>query len=152
MPSKEFFALAAGYSNNRYLDLKFNQAVWSINVSDLLVKPKAAMEQLIDESGSSHVPAPDPTADPVQDPDPVPPPVINKHFYMSAKLDNVRINKDVNNYVKEIIQHLNAVDGVTVELKLEVEVTAPTGIPDSVVRTVSENCRTLRVSNFSFDN
>ena len=75
----------------------------------------------------------------------------NKHFYMSAKLDNVRINKDVNNYVQEIIQHLNAVDGATVELKLEVEVIAPNGIPSGTVRTVSENCRTLKVTDFGFD-
>ncbi len=71
---------------------------------------------------------------------------------MSAKLDNVRINKDVNNYVQEIIQHLMAVDGADVELKLEVEVTAPKGIPNGTVRTVTENCRTLKVSDFGIDN
>ena len=71
---------------------------------------------------------------------------------MSANLDNVRINRDVNTYVQEIIQHLSAVTGATVELKLEVEVNAPEGIPNNVVRTVSENCRTLRVTDFGFDN
>ena len=76
---------------------------------------------------------------------------INKHFYMSAKLDNVRINRDVNTYVQEIIQHLSAVQGATVELKLEVDVIAPNGIPNNTVRTVSENCRTLKVDDFGFD-
>ena len=75
----------------------------------------------------------------------------NKHFYMSAKLDNVRINRDVNTYVQEIIQHLSAVEGATVELKLEVDVIAPNGIPNNTVRTVSENCRTLKVDDFGFD-
>ena len=75
----------------------------------------------------------------------------NTHFFMSAKLDNVRINKDVNTFVQEIINHLSAVDGATVELKLEVEVNAPNGIPSTTVRTVSENCRTLKVSDFGFD-
>ena len=70
---------------------------------------------------------------------------------MSAELDNVRINKDVNTYVQEIIQHLMSVDGAEVELKLEVEVTAPNGIPSGTVRTVSENCRTLKVTDFGFD-
>ena len=37
-----------------------------------------------------------------------------------------------------ILQHLNAVDGAAVELKLEVEVNAPKGIPNATVRTVSE--------------
>ena len=70
---------------------------------------------------------------------------------MSAKLDNVRINKDVNTYVQEIIQHLTAVSGADVELRLEVEVNAPNGIPNNTVRTVSENCRTLKVKDFGFD-
>lgn len=48
-------------------------------------------------------------------------------------------------------QHLNAVDGATVELKLEVEVTAPKGIPNGTVRIVSENFRTLKVTDFGFD-
>lgn len=157
LPSKEFFALAAGYSNDRYVDLKFNKAVLGINTSDLLVKPKVAMEQLIDEPGPEPLPGPDPGPGPEPGPGPQPgpgpaPSPINTHFYMSAKLDNVRINKDVNNYVQEIIQHLNAVDGATVELKLEVEVTAPKGIPNNTVRTVSENCRTLKVTDFGFDN
>lgn len=53
---------------------------------------------------------------------------------------------------QEIIQHLMAVDGADVELKLEVEVTAPKGIPNGTVRTVSENCRTLKITDFGFDN
>ena len=44
-----------------------------------------------------------------------------------------------------------AVDGANVELKLEVEVEAPNGIPSTTVRTVSENCRTLKVTDFGFD-
>ena len=44
-----------------------------------------------------------------------------------------------------------SVDGADVELKLEVEVTAPNGIPSGTVRTVSENCRTLKVKDFVFD-
>ena len=168
LPSKEFFGLAAGYSNDRYVDLKFNEPVLAINTSDLLVKPKIAMEQIIDEQdrGGSGVHGEDGgqtggdsgngsdgndggTSGGGTNPDPKP---INTHFFMSAKLDNVRINKDVNNYVQEIIQHLMSVDGANVELKLEVEVTASQGIPNGTVRTVSENCKTLKVSDFGFDN
>ena len=61
------------------------------------------------------------------------------------------MNRDVQNYLQEIIQHLTAVDGSYVELTLEVEVTAPDGIPSTTVRTVSENCRTLKVTDFGFD-
>lgn len=166
LPSTEFFALAASFSNGRYVDLKFNKAVFSVNQSDLLVKTNVAMKQLVAEKppvdpgpptpgggtgGSSGTSGGDNGGNGGTDPTPPPKP-INKHFYMSAKLDNVRINRDVNNYVQEIIQHLSAVTGATVELKLEVEVNAPDGIPNNIVRTVSENCRTLKVTDFGFDN
>ena len=74
----------------------------------------------------------------------------NTRFFMSAKLDNTRVNRDVNNYLQEIIQHLLNVDGSEVELTLEVNVNAPNGIPSTTVRTVSENCRTLKVTDFGF--
>ena len=61
------------------------------------------------------------------------------------------MNRDVQNYLQEIIQHLTAVDGSYVELTLEVEVIAPDGIPSTTVRTVSGNCRTLKVTDFGFD-
>ena len=173
LPSTEFFALAAGYSNDRYIDLKFNKPVLGINTSDLLVKTNVAMKQLVQEQeqggdtsggqggngGGSKIPGGNggdggngsdgsggggSGSDENEKP-------INTHFYMSAELDNVRINKDVNTYVQEIIQHLMSVDGAAVELKLEVEVTAPNGIPSGTVRTVSENCRTLKVTDFGFD-
>lgn len=42
--SSEFFALAAGYDeqNQRYLDLKLGQPIFSVNLSDLLVKVEVA--------------------------------------------------------------------------------------------------------------
>ena len=75
----------------------------------------------------------------------------NTRFFMSAKLDNTRVNKNVNDYLTEVIQHLMAVDGADVELTLEVSVNAPGGIPSTTVRTVSENCRTLKIQNFGFE-
>lgn len=50
---------------------------------------------------------------------------------MSAKLDNTCENKNVNDYLTEVIQHLMSVDGVDVELILEVSVSAPSGIRQS---------------------
>ena len=44
-----------------------------------------------------------------------------------------------------------SVDGAEVELTLEVSVNAPGGIPATTVRTVSENCRTLKIQNFGFE-
>lgn len=171
LSSDEYFALAAAYSNNRYVDLKYNQTVFTINQSDLLVKTNVALKQIVAEQkevsvttnspestgGTSNVssgeftPAGN-TSTPTGDANMGETTKIsNTRFFMSAKLDTTRVNRDVNNYVQEIIQHLMAVDGSDVELRLEVNVSAPDGIPSNVVRTVSENCRTLKITNFGFD-
>lgn len=70
---------------------------------------------------------------------------------MSVKLDTTRVNRDVQTYLQEVIQHLMQVDGANVELKLDVEVEAPSGISAATVRTVSENCKTLKGTDFGFD-
>lgn len=169
LASDEYFALAAAYSNNRYVDLKYNQTVFSISQSDLLVKTNVALKQIVAEKKEEPVTPINPNSGGVQPEGPsgVSPSggkgtqttpsgggatkATNTHFFMSAKLDTTRVNRDVNNYVQEIIQHLMAVDGSDVELILEVSVKAPDGIPSNVVRTVSENCRTLKITNFGFD-
>lgn len=155
MPSEEYFGLAAAFNGERYIDLKFNQSVFGIEQSDLLVKPAVVKAQKQEEDNPDPVdPTPPDTPDPVDPtpPDtPNPPQIQNKHFFMSVKLDNTRVNRDINNYVQEIIQHLMSVDGSEVEMTLEVNVEAPKGIPVPTVRTVTENCRTLKVKDFGFN-
>ncbi len=177
--SSEYFALAAANNGERYVDLKFNQTVFSVNPSDLIVKADVAKDQIETErrateeqsgvsgqntdgitssaggenngvSSGGFVPSGGNTGDiDINDVKPTTPK--NRHFYMSVKLDNTRVNRDMNNYVQEIIQHLMSVDGADVEIELEVQVEASKGIPQSTVRTVSENCKTLKVNDFGFD-
>lgn len=168
--STEFFGIAAGFSGERYIDLKLNEIVYSINQSDLLVKPFVAMKQIMEER-KSPVPGEDilpgsaggsaASGQGEQQPGGIPGQAggdtggtsasKNTRFFMSVKLDNTRVNKNVNDYLTEVIQHLMSVDGADVELMLEVSVSAPSGIPSSTVRTVSENCRTLKIQNFGFE-
>ena len=54
-------------------------------------------------------------------------------------------------YLDEVISHLSALDDCEVELSLGVSAKAKNDFPQGTVRTVSENCRTLRVVNFGFD-
>jgi len=70
---------------------------------------------------------------------------------MSADLDNTRINRDVQRFVEEIIQHLTSVDGARVKVSIEVEAEAVDGFTQQTVRTISENCRTLRVRDSGFE-
>lgn len=70
---------------------------------------------------------------------------------MSAKLDTTRINRDVQNLVQEVISHLTDLDGCDVEITLEVSAHSDEGFSTPVVRTVSENCKTLKVGSFGFE-
>jgi predicted AAA+ superfamily ATPase len=170
--STEYFALAAAYNGEKYIDLKFNQSVFSVNPSDLLVKVDVAKAQIEEEnkaaedknnggsgkssgwegnSNSGSQSTGGAASGGGTDQTDIDTKPKNRHFYMSVKLDNTRVNRDMNNYVQEIIQHLMAVDGAEVEMTLEVQVNAPQGIPQATVRTVSENCKTLNVANFGFD-
>ena len=173
--STEFFGIAAGYTGERYLDLKLNETVFSINQSDLLVKPSVAMKQIMEErksfksdnggmsddrdssndaggaNGDQGQPHSGGGTEKSGDGSGTTAAPRNTRFFMSAKLDNTRVNKNVNDYLTEVIQHLMSVDGAEVELTLEVSVNAPGGIPATTVRTVSENCRTLKIQNFGFE-
>ena len=44
-----------------------------------------------------------------------------------------------------------SVDEEDVELTLEISVNTPGRIPSNTVRTVSENCRTLKIQSFGFE-
>ena len=78
-------------------------------------------------------------------------PANDTHFFMSVKLDNTRVIRDLQKYLDEVITHLSTVDNCEVELSLEVSAHAADGFPQGTVRTVSENCRTLRVEDFGFE-
>ncbi|MDR1580438.1 MAG: DUF499 domain-containing protein [Synergistaceae bacterium] len=175
--STEYLAFASGFDGTRYIDLKFNQYVGIIERSGYLVKVAAARKQIADDeakrqaearaagSGTS-VPASigngdsatttvnTPIGGTLTQPDGVgenPPAPKNKRFFMSADLDTTRINRDTQKYVEEIIQHLTSVDGAKVKVSLEVEAETDDGFTQQTVRTVSENCRTLRVRDSGFE-
>lgn len=166
--SKEYFAVAAGISENRFIDLKFNQFVGIVERSALLIKVATAQKQLdaervIDTSPQAHEEPSSfstggaPSSYLNSDSSELPPRTAenlqptNTHFFMSAELDTTRINRDVQRLVEEVINHVTAIDGAQVVVSLEVSVKAPQGVPSQVIRTVSENCRTLKVKDFGFD-
>jgi predicted AAA+ superfamily ATPase len=74
-----------------------------------------------------------------------------RRFFMSTDLDNTRINRDVQKFVEEIIQNLTSVDGAKVKVSLEIEAKSTDGFTQSTVRTISENCRTLHVKDYGFE-
>lgn len=164
--SDDYFAYADGLAEGKYLALKYNQYVGFIDRSGYLVKQVAALKQKAAEAqekptaatpgspvnppASTNNPPVHPGEKPIAPIPPQPDQPKNGHFFMTATLDTTRVVKNVGNLMDEVINHLMQVDGANVEIKLVVEATMPDGTPVTTVRTVTENCRTLKVDDFGF--
>lgn len=72
-------------------------------------------------------------------------------FYGSVELDATRLSRDVGKIAEEVVQHLSALMNSKVEITLEIKADVPEGVPDNVVRTVTENCRTLKFKSHGFE-
>lgn len=72
-------------------------------------------------------------------------------FYGSVELDATRLGRDAGKIAEEVVQHLSSLVGSNVELTLEIRADVPDGVPDNIVRTVTENCRTLKFKNHGFE-
>lgn len=168
--SDESFALASSINGERYTELKYNSTVLEVYPSDYLVKVLTALKQISQDNQTkaeqeqngtiqSYTLSSDPGNNIVRLKDGVgevmvtPPSAQEKdtRFFMSVKLDNTRVIRDLQKYLDEVITHLSSVDNCEVELSLEVSAQAMDGFPQGTVRTVSENCRTLHIDNFGFE-
>ncbi len=72
-------------------------------------------------------------------------------FLASALLNSLRVGRDAGRIAEEVIQHLSALTDAEVSVMLEIQVRVPDGVDESVVRTVSENCRTLGFKAHGFE-
>jgi hypothetical protein len=52
---------------------------------------------------------------------------------------------------KKVISHLEGLVGSKVKVTMEIDAEIPSGTPDNVVRTVSENSRTLKFISQGFE-
>lgn len=86
-------------------------------------------------------------------PVPPPPPVVQppKRFYGAVKIDPTRLGRDAGRIAEEVLSHLIGLHGADCDVTLELEARIPDGVPDTVVRTVTENCRTLKFDSQEFE-
>ena len=61
------------------------------------------------------------------------------------------VNRDATQVSAEVIQHLASIIGTDVEVTMEIQARVADGIPENVVRTVSEHCKTLKCKNQGFE-
>lgn len=161
--SQDSFGLADSFdeTTGRYRGLRGGTMVTVVDAHtpDLVVKPNVASKQLDAERavltppeggpgqppGAPMPPAPGATVAPT--PDTVKP----KRFHGTVVLDATRLGRDAGKIAEEVIAHLAGLVGANVKVTLEIEADVPSGAPDNVVRTVTENCRTLKFSEQGFE-
>ena len=131
------------------------------NPMGLLVKPEAAQCQLTAEApattGSTTQPSTGGGGIAQSGPGIIPdekklaPPVAPKRFHGTATLDPARVGRDAGRIADEVIAHVAGLLGAKVTVTLEIEAEISTGVPENVVRTVTENCRTLKFNSQGFE-
>ena len=163
----EGFAYADSYDEaaGRYRGLRAGQqvSVSENDLSGLLVKPEVAMRQMERERaeagdtvgeagpvayGATNVDAQNSSGDatavdatPAGVGDVIKAPT---RYHGSVRIDPTRAGRDAGKIADEVLAHLGGVVGASVKVTLEIEADIPAGAPDHVVRTVTENSRTLK--------
>jgi hypothetical protein len=66
-------------------------------------------------------------------------------------LDPARVGRDAGRIADEVISHLSGLVGSSVKVTLEIEAAIEAGAPENVVRTVTENSRTLKFTTHGFE-
>jgi hypothetical protein len=61
------------------------------------------------------------------------------------------MTREAGQIAEAILQHLAGLPGAKVTVTLEIQAELPDGAPDHVVRTVTENSRTLKFESFGFE-
>ncbi|HUW40193.1 MAG TPA: Swt1 family HEPN domain-containing protein [Rectinemataceae bacterium] len=74
-----------------------------------------------------------------------------KRFHGTVSLDTERVGRDAGRIAEEIISHLAVQPGAKVSVTLEIDAELPEGAADGLVRTVTENARTLKFTSQGFE-
>jgi hypothetical protein len=163
--AQETFAFAEGWDEqaHRYLGLRSGKIVQvDLAGEGLLVKPLVASQQMADDAAGRAAQSGSPVEPTEADPgrhagagEPIPPtepPVrVLRRFHGSVGLDPTRTGRDAGRIADEVLGHLTTLKSARVTVILEIQAEAPEGVPDGTVRTVTENCRTLKFKDHGFE-
>ena len=176
---QETFAYAESYDGEaeRYRGLKAGQHT-EVTMTGLVVKPEAARRQLEAElrereaagalpgaTGVASVGEPavsDATVPGVAVPAGLVGPEggqetrpVLRRFHGSVRLDPKRLSRDAgmiaDEVVQQLVKHAELQKGASVEVTLEIQADLPEGAPEDLVRTITENCRTLKFDSQGFE-
>ncbi len=166
---QETFAYAESWDEEgkQYRGLRSGGYIGRVGLdsSSVLVKPEAAVRQRneqevaasFDEEGRAGAPTATANGQSIINGSTesgfatAPEPLKARRFHGSVLLDPARISRDSGTIAEAVVQHLAGLVDSDVRVALEVHAEIPEGAPDDVVRTVTENCRTLKFETFGFE-
>ena len=111
----------------------------------IIVKPNVAQKQLKQDvtdveppplDGKPEPPGPGPTPEPTPQP--------HRRYHGTVRLHPARVGRDASQVADEVIAHLVGLSGADVTVTIDIEARLPDGASEHIVRTVTENGRTLK--------
>jgi predicted AAA+ superfamily ATPase len=169
--SRDFFGIAQGKEDGRYVGFSFGKRTSPIfDASLLLIEPVAAEAQraAIEAAEAAERTKP-PTTITTGDGKPSPvlddsgkpgvysldggtqPQSVKKRFYGSIELDAIHAKNQFADLVAEVVLQFTSRQDVKVKIAIEIEAETNTGFDDSLQRVVKENCNVLRFKNAEFE-
>ena len=121
------------------------QVALSADDSGVIVKTTAAQSQLKQEVEDDETPAPgEDSEQPSTESTEEPTAQLHRRYHGTVRLDPTRVGRDAGQIAQEIIAHLVGSAGADVTVTIDIEAEFPDGATEHVVRTVTENGRTLK--------
>lgn len=159
---QDSFAYAELYDEaaKKYKGLQAGRAVRvTIDSTSVLVKPDVAAKLLQLEPKAGVLRAPGPSQGTLAGSGsatggavaPGAAPLLPTRFHGTVDLDPARVGRDAGKIAEEVLQHLAGLVDAKVEVSLEVRAERREGFPDNVVRTVTENAKTLKFKTQGFE-
>jgi predicted AAA+ superfamily ATPase len=169
----EYFGYATSVSEDgRYEGLQFgglNTAVY-VDASSVVVRPEVARRQQEEDAcreaerkrdaygiesggGGGEELGEGNGLGPVVEPETASPPrtLAPRRFRAEVKVPAETLSGSALDISEAVVEHLASIVGSEVEITLRIETSFPDGAPENVVRTVGENCRTLKFESFRFE-
>lgn len=152
-------AIADAKDGNIYTNLRMGSAVGSVTPATLVVRADTAQKQLAQNKGQDDE---DEDKTNPHGPDTIPENHENttpfalstkayKQFYLNFKLDNSNIKEQFLKYADEILKHIANKEGVKTQIFLNVQSEAKDGFDESTQMILTENCNTLGISDYGFE-
>ena len=74
-----------------------------------------------------------------------------RRFHGSVAIDERRMGTAAGSIMEEVVKHLASLYGSKVKVTLEIQAELQNGAPEETVRTVLENCHTLKFESYGFE-